>query len=80
MNCYSPTDSADEHKLGAFYYQLEEIIRSVKPYYKFVDGDFNARLEMANESEYSFGIFGSGERNENGTRPAGLLSATRLFH
>ncbi|VDM76302.1 unnamed protein product [Strongylus vulgaris] len=35
---------------------------------------------MPEEEENRIGIFGSGLRNENGNRLAGLLIATRLFH
>ncbi|KAE9419252.1 hypothetical protein Angca_004821, partial [Angiostrongylus cantonensis] len=80
INCYSPTDAADEYEINAFYYQLEEVIRNDKAYHKFVVGDFNARIGKANESEYRIGNYGLGGRNENGNRLAGLLSAARLFH
>ncbi|KAE9418771.1 hypothetical protein Angca_006709, partial [Angiostrongylus cantonensis] len=80
INCYSPTDAADEYELNAFYYQLEEFIRNDKAYHKFVDGDHNARIGKANESEYRIENFGLGGRNENGNRLARLLSPARLFH
>ncbi|KAK6750036.1 hypothetical protein RB195_002186 [Necator americanus] len=78
--CYSPTSAADESKLDAFYEQLEEGIRNEKSFYKFVVGDFNAKLGKATEQEHRIGRFGLGDRNENGNRLAGLLSAARLFH
>ncbi|VDM53900.1 unnamed protein product [Angiostrongylus costaricensis] len=78
--CYSPTDAADGYELNAFYYQLEEVIRNDRTYHKFVVGDLNARTGKANKSEYRIGNFGLGERNENGSRLAGLLSAARFFH
>ncbi|VDM53568.1 unnamed protein product [Angiostrongylus costaricensis] len=80
FNCYSPIDSADEYELNAFYYQLEEIIRNDKVYHKFVVRDSNAKIGKAIESEYRIENFGLGERNGNGNRLAGLLSAARLFH
>ncbi|KAK6749354.1 hypothetical protein RB195_001768 [Necator americanus] len=80
INCYSPTPAADESELDAFYEELEEVIRNEKSFYKFVVGDFNAKLGKATEEEYRIGRFGLGDRNENGNRIAGLLSAARLFH
>ncbi|VDM55356.1 unnamed protein product [Angiostrongylus costaricensis] len=80
INCYSSTDAADECELNAFYHRLEEVTRNDKAYHKFVVGDFNARIGMANESEYRIRNFELGERNENGNRFAELLSAARLFH
>ncbi|KAK6730560.1 hypothetical protein RB195_007179 [Necator americanus] len=65
INCYSPTSAADEAELDAFYEELEEVIRNGKSSYKFV---------------VRIGRFGLGDRNENGNRLAGLLSAARLFH
>ncbi|KAK6749745.1 hypothetical protein RB195_002010 [Necator americanus] len=71
INCYSPRSAADESELDTFYEELEE---------KFVVGDFNAKLGKATEEEYRIGRFGLEDRNENGNRLAGLLSAARLFH
>ncbi|KAK6735888.1 hypothetical protein RB195_018880 [Necator americanus] len=79
INCYSPTSAADESELEAFYEELEEVVRNEKSFYKFVVGDFNAKLGKATEEEYRIGRFGLGDRNENGNSPAGLLSAARLF-
>ncbi|KAK6730630.1 hypothetical protein RB195_007227 [Necator americanus] len=80
INCYSPTSAADDSELDAFYEELEEVVRNEKSFYKFVVGDFNAKLEKATEEEYRIGRFTLGDRNENGNRLAGLLSAARLFH
>ncbi|KAK6741074.1 hypothetical protein RB195_009122 [Necator americanus] len=80
INCYSPTSTADDSELDAFYEELEEVVRNEKSFYKFVVGDFNAKLGKATEEEYRIGRFGLGDRNENGNRLAGLLSAARLFH
>ncbi|KAK6018885.1 hypothetical protein OSTOST_15498 [Ostertagia ostertagi] len=71
---------ADDSELDAFYDQLEEVIRTEKSFYKFIVGDFNARIGKVEEKEDRIGQFGIGERNENGNRLAGLMSATRLFH
>ncbi|KAK6730362.1 hypothetical protein RB195_007057 [Necator americanus] len=80
INCYSPTFAAGESELDAFYEELEEVVRNEESFYKFVVGDFNAKLEKATEEEYRIGRFTLGDRNENGNRLAGLLSAVRLFH
>ncbi|VDM59581.1 unnamed protein product [Angiostrongylus costaricensis] len=78
INCYSPTDAADEYELNALYYQLEEVICNDKAYHKFVVGDFNARIGKANESQYGVGNFGLGEGNENENRLAELLFSAHL--
>ncbi|KAK6760627.1 hypothetical protein RB195_021910 [Necator americanus] len=80
INCYSPTSAADEPELDAFYKELEEVIRNEKSFYKFVVGDFNAKLGKATEEEYRIGRFGLRDRNENDNRLAGPLCAARLFH
>ena len=59
---------------------MEEVVRNEKSFYKYVVGDFNAKIGMPLEKEYRIGNFGYGLRNENGNRLAGLLSAARLFH
>ncbi|KAK6749787.1 hypothetical protein RB195_002036 [Necator americanus] len=80
INCYSPTSAVDDSELDAFYEELEEVVRNEKSFYKFVVGDFKAKLGKVTEEEYRIGSFGLGDRNENGNRLAGLLSAARLFH
>ncbi|KAK6760622.1 hypothetical protein RB195_021908 [Necator americanus] len=55
MNCYSPISAADKSDLDAFYEELEEVVRNEKSFYKFVVGDFNAKLGKATEEEYSIG-------------------------
>ncbi|VDM79272.1 unnamed protein product [Strongylus vulgaris] len=50
-----------------------------KFFYKFVVGDFDAKIGMTEEGKHRIGRFGSGLRNENGNRLVGLLSAARLF-
>ncbi|VDP55855.1 unnamed protein product [Heligmosomoides polygyrus] len=80
INCYSPTSAADEAEMNAFYEQLEIVIRSEKSFYKFVVGDFNARIGKARKDEYRMGKFGICDRNENGNRLAVLISTARLFH
>ncbi|KAK6749651.1 hypothetical protein RB195_001952 [Necator americanus] len=80
INCYSPTSAADDSELDAFYEELEEVVHNEKSFYKFVFGDFNAKLGKAIEEINRIGRFGLGDRNENGNRLARLLSAARLFH
>ncbi|KAK6760371.1 hypothetical protein RB195_021734 [Necator americanus] len=80
VNCYSPTSAANKSELDAFYEKLEEAIRYERSFYKFVVGDFNTKLGKATEEEYRNRRFGLGDRNENGNRLSGLLSAAHLFH
>ncbi|KAK6762494.1 hypothetical protein RB195_023281 [Necator americanus] len=63
MNCYSPTSAGDDSELDAFYEELEEVIRNEKSFYKFVVGDFNAKLGKATEEEYWIGRFGLEEKD-----------------
>ncbi|KAK6761852.1 hypothetical protein RB195_022819 [Necator americanus] len=60
-NCYSPTSAADGSESDAFYEELEEVIRNEKSFYKFVVGDFNAKLGNATEEECRIGRFGLGD-------------------
>ncbi|KAK6735349.1 hypothetical protein RB195_018512 [Necator americanus] len=76
---YSPTSVADDSELDAFY-ELEEVIRNEKSFYKFVVVDFTAKVKERTEEKYGIGRFGPRDRNENGNRLVALLSATRLFH
>ncbi|KAK6739453.1 hypothetical protein RB195_008128 [Necator americanus] len=62
INCYSPTSAADDSELDAFYEELEEVVHNEKSFYKFVVGDFNAKLGKATEEEYRIGRFGLGDR------------------
>ncbi|KAK6747891.1 hypothetical protein RB195_000849 [Necator americanus] len=79
INCYSPTSAADDSELDAFYEELEEVVHNEKSFYKFVVGDFNAKLGKATEEEYRIGRFGLGDRNENGNRLAGFLPPLASF-
>ncbi|KAK6730612.1 hypothetical protein RB195_007214 [Necator americanus] len=79
INCYSPTSAADDSELDAFYEELEEVVRNEKSFYKFVVGDFNAKLEKATEEEYRIGRFGLGDRNENGNRLAAACPPLASF-
>lgn len=80
INCYSPHSAVGATEQEAFYEQIEEVVRNENSFYKFVVGDFNARLGTSTEKEYRIGKFGIGERNENGDRLAGFMSSARLFH
>ncbi|KAK6733203.1 hypothetical protein RB195_017142 [Necator americanus] len=80
INRNSPTSAADKSVLDALNEDLEEVIRNEKYFYKFVVADFNAKLGKATEEEYRIRRFGLRDRNENGNRLSGLLSAARLFH
>ncbi|KAK6730141.1 hypothetical protein RB195_006916 [Necator americanus] len=71
--------TADDFEFHAFHEELEEVIRNMKPFYRFVVGDFNAKLGKATEEEYRIEKFGPGDRNENGNRFRQWFPA-RLFH
>ncbi|KAK6756504.1 hypothetical protein RB195_014737 [Necator americanus] len=76
INCYSPTSAADENsELEAFSEEMEEVIRNEKSFYKFVVGDFNAKLGMATEVEYTIERFRLEDRNENGNCLAGMSAS-----
>ncbi|KAK6763670.1 hypothetical protein RB195_024119 [Necator americanus] len=49
INCYSPTSAVGESELHAFYEELEEVVRNEKSFFKFIVGDFNAKLGKAAE-------------------------------
>ncbi|KJH42702.1 hypothetical protein DICVIV_11295 [Dictyocaulus viviparus] len=80
INCYSPTGAANKSKLNAFYNELGKVIRKEISFYKFVDVDFNARIETMKKKHYRIGKFGLGDRSENGGRLAALVSTLGLFH
>ena len=58
---------------NAYYEELEEAIHNEKSC-KFVAGDFNAMIGVAEEAGYRIGRFGLGLRNDNGNRLVGFLS------
>ncbi|VDM74710.1 unnamed protein product [Strongylus vulgaris] len=74
INCYCPTPAAVDSKLNAYYEDLEKIIRKETSFYKFVVGDFTAKIGMAEEGEHRVGRFGSKLRNKDGNRLVGLIS------
>ncbi|KAK6744036.1 hypothetical protein RB195_010997 [Necator americanus] len=76
ISCYSPTSAVDKSELDAFHGYLEEVIRNDKFFYKFVVGDFNAKLAKATGEEYRIGRLELGDRIENANRLAELLSAS----
>ena len=72
INCYSPTSAADESELDAFYEDVEEVVRNEKSFYKFVVGDFNAKIGMPLEREYRIGYRRSLDMG-SGTKTATVL-------
>ncbi|KAK6754715.1 hypothetical protein RB195_013602 [Necator americanus] len=67
INCYSPTSASE---LDTFFEELEEVIRNETSFYKFVVGDFNAKLGKATEEKYRIGRFGLGEEENGNVRRA----------
>ncbi|KAK6058573.1 endonuclease/exonuclease/phosphatase family protein [Cooperia oncophora] len=55
VNCYAPTNSADEEEKDAFYHELEEVVKREKSYYKYLCGDFNAALGNGNDGNWRLG-------------------------
>ncbi|KAK6756754.1 hypothetical protein RB195_014904 [Necator americanus] len=75
IHCYSPTSTADQSELDAFYEELEEAIQKEKSFYKFAVGDFDAKLRKATGEEYRIGRFGLGDRKKGSQ-----TSRTVLIH
>ncbi|KAK6017958.1 hypothetical protein OSTOST_02967, partial [Ostertagia ostertagi] len=80
VNCYAPTNSADEEEKDAFYHELEEVVKREKSYYKYLCGDFNAALGNGNDGNWRLGKHGEGNRNDNGTRVLDLVYSCNLYH
>jgi hypothetical protein len=68
IQCYAPTEAAEEVEKQQFYMQLNEILRKQKKRdIIIIGGDLNAKVGQENEGlERIMGRHGLGERNENG--------------
>ena len=68
IQCYSPTNVADEEKKEEFYNSLQSLFdRTPRRDIKIVMGDLNAKVEEDNtDKEVIMGKYGIGQQNENG--------------
>ena len=76
IQCYAPTNDADEDKKDTFYQQLQDVIDSKgNTDITIVMGDFNAKIGADNTGyEDTMGTQGLGQMNENGERFADMCA------
>ena len=81
IQCYAPTNDADEEKKDDFYHQLQTVLdRQGAKDITILMGDFNAKIGSDNTGyEEVMGAHGLGEMNENGERFADFCSLNRLM-
>ena len=80
IQCYAPTNDAEEEKKDDFYQQLQATIdrRGAKDI-MVIMGDFNAKIGTDNTGyEDIMGTHGVGQMNENGERFADLCALNQL--
>ena len=80
IQCYAPTNDADDEKKDEFYLQLQAIVEkaSTKDMFMMM-GDFNAKIGSDNTGyEDTMGTHGSGVMNDNGERFADLCANNQL--
>ena len=80
IQCYAPTNDADENKKDTFYQQLQDVIDSKgNKDITIVMGDFNAKIGADNIGyEDTMGTQGLGQMNENGERFADMCALDQL--
>ena len=80
IQCYAPTNDADEDKKDSFYQQLQDVIDSKgNKDITIVMGDFNAKIGANNTGyEDTMGTQGLGQMNENGERFADMCALNQL--
>lgn len=79
IQIYAPTLNASEQEHADFYDSLDDVIKSTRSHYRFVIGDFNARIGRKLNTEHYVGNFAHENRNESGERLAELCERHRLF-
>ena len=80
IQCYAPTNDAEEEKKDDFYQQLQAVIdkRGAKDM-TILMGDFNAKIGPDNTGyDNIMGTHGLGQMNENGERFADLCALNQL--
>ena len=80
LQCYAPTNDAEEEIGDSFYEQLQqEYDRTPKHDVKIIMGDLNAKIGSDNvDYEHIMGKHGCGTRNENGERLIEFCSTNNL--
>nr|KAG5694836.1 hypothetical protein BaRGS_019213 [Batillaria attramentaria] len=80
IQCYAPTNDAEEEKKDDFYQQLQTVIdRGGAKDMTILMGDFNAKIGSDNTGyENTMGTHGLGQMNENGERFADFCALNQL--
>ena len=79
IQCYAPTNDADEEKKDEFYLQLQAIVEKASTKDMVMMGDFNAKIGSDNTGyEDTMGTHGLGVMNNNGERFADLCANNQL--
>nr|KAG5693732.1 hypothetical protein BaRGS_002115 [Batillaria attramentaria] len=80
IQCYAPTNDAEEEKKDDFYQQLQTVIdRGGAKDMTILMGDFNAKIGSDNTGyEDTMGTHGLGQMNENGERFADFCALSQL--
>nr|KAG5706336.1 hypothetical protein BaRGS_026118 [Batillaria attramentaria] len=80
IQCYAPTNDAEEEKKDEFYQQLQTVIdRGGAKDMTILMGDFNAKIGSDNTGyEDTMGTHGLGQMNENGERFADFCALNQL--
>ena len=80
IQCYAPTNHAEEEKKDDFYQQLQAVLdRGGAKDITILMGDFNAKFRMDNTGyEDIMGTHGMEQMNENGERFADLFALNQL--